>query len=217
MGTIAYTHTFSSHVVADFRGMVRDNANDFYSNANSTPIEVFQHNSFREGYFKGMVTVDHGRNEWKFGVESDNIFLHENFRYIVTDDDPTLFDPSTPLTFSFLGTHPDLEQAAFVQDLIHLGNWTISAGLRWDHYQLLVNHNAVDPRLSISRYFRPADLVLHFSYDRVFQTPLFENILLSSSGAAVNLESGTLQLPVQPSEGNYYEAGLTEGFWQSSD
>ncbi len=32
MGTIAYTHTFSPHVVADFRGMVRDNANDFYSN-----------------------------------------------------------------------------------------------------------------------------------------------------------------------------------------
>jgi hypothetical protein len=112
-----------------------------------------------------------------------------------------------------VATHPDLEQAAFVQDLIHLGNWTISAGLRWDHYQLLLNKQSVDPRFSISRYFRPADLVLHFSYDRIFQTPSFENILLSSSGAAVNIESGTLQLPVQPSEGNYYEAGLTKAFF----
>ena len=79
--------------------MVRDNANDFYSNANSTPIEVFQHNWFREGYFKGTVTIDHGRHEWKFGVESDNTFLNENFSYIITD--PTQFDPGTPLTFSF--------------------------------------------------------------------------------------------------------------------
>ena len=53
MGIVSYQHTFSSNVVADFRGMVRDNANDFNSNADSTPIEVFQHNFFREGYFKG--------------------------------------------------------------------------------------------------------------------------------------------------------------------
>src|SRR5450755_4319256 len=71
MGSVSYQHTFSSNVVADFRGMVRDNANDFNSNTDSTPIEVFQHNSFREGYFKGTATVDHGRHEFKFGVESD--------------------------------------------------------------------------------------------------------------------------------------------------
>ena len=29
-------------------------------------------------------------NEWKFGVESDNTFLNENFSYIITD--PTQFD-----------------------------------------------------------------------------------------------------------------------------
>jgi hypothetical protein len=64
MGIASYQHIFSSRVVADLRGMVRDNSNDFNSNANSTPIEVFQHNWFREGYFKGAVTIDHG-HEWK--------------------------------------------------------------------------------------------------------------------------------------------------------
>jgi hypothetical protein len=215
MGTIGYTHTFSPHVVADFRGMGRDNSNDFNSNSDSIPIEVFQHNRFREVYFKGVVTIAHGRNEWKAGVESDNVFLHENFDYSITDDDPSLFDPSTPLTFSFAGTHPDLEQSAFIQDLIHLGNWTISAGLRWDHYQLLVNKQSVDPRFSISRYWHSADLVFHFSYDRVFQTPASENILLSSSTAATSLQTGSLQLPVQPSDGNYYEAGLTKAFFKN--
>ena len=208
MGIVSYQHTFSPEAIADFRGMVRDNANDFNSNPESTPIKVFQHNRFREGYFKGTATIDHGRNEWKVGVESDNIFLHENFSYDITDT--TQFDPGTPPTFSFLATRPDLEQSAFVQDLIHLGNWTINAGLRWDHYQLILNRQAVDPRFAISRYFPSAGVVLHFSYDRVFQTPSFENILLSSSTAATNLDPLSLELPVRPSQGNYYEAGLTK-------
>ncbi len=84
-------------------------------------------------------------------------------------------------------SRPDLEQSAYVQDLIRLGNWTVSAGLRWDHYQLLVNQNAVSPRLSVARFFPSAGLVMHASYDRVFQTPSAENILLSSSSQVVSL------------------------------
>ena len=53
MGIASYQHTFSSNAVGDFRAMARDNANDFNSNPESTPIEVFQHNSFQEAYFKG--------------------------------------------------------------------------------------------------------------------------------------------------------------------
>jgi hypothetical protein len=211
MGIVSYQHTFSPQFVADFRGMVRDNSKDFYSNALSTPIEVFQHNWFREGYFKGAVTANHGHHEFKFGIESDNTFLNENFRYLITD--PTQFDPGTPSAFSFIANRPDLEQSAFVQDLLRIGNWTINAGLRWDHYQLLLNRQAIDPRLSISRYFPSADLILHFSYDRVFQTPSFENLLLSSSTAATNLNPVSQQSPVAPSQGNYYEAGLTKSLF----
>ncbi|HTV59670.1 MAG TPA: TonB-dependent receptor [Verrucomicrobiae bacterium] len=210
MGIVSYQHTFSSHAAADLHGMVRDNANDFNSNVDSTPIRVYQHNWFREGYFKGTVTALRGRQEWKFGAESDNIFLNENLNYIITD--PAQFDPGTPSPFSFSASRPDLEQSAFVQDLIRLGNWTVSAGLRWDHYQLLLNRQAASPRFSVSRYFPSANLVAHFSYDRVFQTPSFENILLSSSTAATSLNPISLQLPVEPSEGNYYEAGLTKSF-----
>ncbi len=217
MGIVAYQHTFSSDMVADVRGMVRENSNDLYSNPLSTPIIAFQHNWFREGYFKGDISIHHGVHEWKIGIESDNIFLHENFASAITD--PSRFDPGTPLTFSFpgpsnpgAGSRPDLEQSAFAQDLIRLGHWTISAGLRWDHYQLLVNQNAVSPRLSVSRYFPSAALVLHVSYDRAFQTPSWNNILLSSSPAVLSLNPNILRLPVEPSRANYYEAGLTKAF-----
>ena len=211
MGIASYQHTFSSNAAADFRAMARDNASGFSSNPESTPIEVFQQNFFREAYFKGTATVVHGRNEWGFGFESDNTFLNENLRYHITD--PSQFDDDTPIDFHFLGNRPDLEQSLFVQDQIHLNNWTISAGLRWDHYQLLLNREALDPRVSVSGYFPSAGLLVHFSYDRVFQTPSFENILLSSSTAVESLDPANFfRLPVEPSQGNYYEAGLTKVF-----
>ena len=100
-----------------------------------------------------------------------------------------------------------------MQDQIRLKNWTISAGLRWDHYQLLLNRHAVDPRVSVSRYFPSVGVLVHVSYDRVFQTPSFENILLSSSNQVESVDPNSfLRLPVEPSEGNYYEAGLTKVF-----
>jgi len=212
MGIASYQHLFSPNIVADLHGMVRDDSEGFTSNPFSTPIIVFQNNGFRELYFKGTVSIHHGIQEWKAGVESDSTFLREQYSDVITNF--TQFDPGTPPTYNFAENRPSLEQSAFVQDLVRLGNWTVSAGLRWDHYQLLVNQNAVSPRLGASHFFQSADLVLHASYDRVFQTPAFENILLSSSPEIVSLNPEVLRLPVEPSHGNYYEVGLTKGFFQ---
>jgi outer membrane receptor for Fe3+-dicitrate len=224
MGSITYQHTFSSNTIGVLRGMSRDNSTDFYSNPASWPLIATNHNDFKEIYFNGSFSVHHGRQEFKAGVESDAIFLHENTSYVIPDcTNPN--DPQCPInlgildsgaiTFAFQGQRPDLEQSAYVQDLIRLGNWTVNAGLRWDHYQLLVNQNAVSPRLAVSRYFPTIGLNVHASYDRIFQTPSFENILLSSSPAAEAIDTSVpaLQLPVEPSHGNYYELGATKAFF----
>src|SRR5277367_657442 len=210
MGTVHYQHIFSADMVGNLSGMVRNNANNFYSNPESTPIIVSQHNYFNEGYFRGSISIHHRNQEWKAGVESDNTFLNEDYSDIITD--PGQFDPSTPPTYSFTGNRPDLEQSAFVEDLVRLGNWTLSGGLRWDHYQLLLNENHFSPRVAIGRYFQSANLVAHIAYDNVFQTPSFENILLSSSPDVAALNDNFLRLPVKPSTGNYYEGGITKGF-----
>ena len=57
----------------------------------------------------------------------------------------------------------------------------------------------------MSRYFPGAELVVHVSYYRAFQTREFENILLSSSPDVVSRSNQVLRLPVKPSHGNYYE------------
>ena len=216
IGIASYQHIFSPNVLLDVHGMGRDNSANLNSNNGDWPIAAFLQNDFKEAYFKAAILIHSGRHEWKAGVESDNLFLHEHFSDLITasPNDPNYpFDPGTPSTFAFTGSRPDLEQSAFVQDLIHLGNWTINAGLRWDHYQLVVNQNAVSPRLSAARYFPAANLIVHASYDRVFQTPSFENILLASSAAVTVLNSNVLRLPVQPSHGNYFEFGATKSFF----
>jgi hypothetical protein len=224
MGSVSYQHIFSSDAVASVRGMARGNSTDFTSNAASWPLIAFQQNYFNEFYFNGSVAVHHGRHEFKVGVESDNTFLHENTSYVMPYCQD-LSNPQCPITlgifdsgattFAFTGTRPDLEQSAYVQDLIRLGNWTINAGVRWDHYQLLVNQNAVSPRLAISRYFPTLGLNIHGAFDRIFQTPSFENILLGSSPQAETIDTSepAVLLPVKPSHGDYYEAGLTKVFF----
>jgi hypothetical protein len=259
MGIASYEHIFSANSTGSLRGMVRDNSNDFYSNPNSVPVYVEQHNSFRDGYFKGAYTYNRGRQELKVGFESDNTFLHENTCFTTTEDDDDArgrtrsgSTPShsalrhsmlgrsgiNPLTlrtshaanasfangcvavsdgdnpaFIYQDQHPDLEQAVYIEDLIRLNKWTISAGLRWDHYQLILNKQQVQPRFSISRYFPSANTVLHFSYDRIFQTPSFENILLSSSTQIESIDpTDFLRLPVKPSVGDYFEGGLSTVF-----
>jgi hypothetical protein len=225
LGSVIYQHIFSSDAIGMLRGMARDNSTDFYSNPASWPLIATQHNDFKEIYFNGSVSIHHGRQEWKAGVESDAVFLHENFGYVMPYCE-NLSNPQCPInlgildagatTFAFTGSRPDLEQSGYVQDAIRLGNWSVNAGLRWDHYQLLVNQNAVSPRFAIARYFPSIGVNIHASYDRIFQTPSFENIILASSQAAEALDTSVpaVQIPVQPSHGNYYELGATKAFFE---
>ncbi len=209
MGTFRYQHIFSADSLGTLAGMVRDNANGLNSNAASTPIVAYQNNDFREGYVKAAWSLHAGSHEIKAGVESDSTFLNEYFHFSITD--PTQFDPGTPATAPpFSARRPDLEQSGFAEDLIRLGNWTISGGLRWDHYQLLLNRNALSPRISVGRSVASLNMVLHASLDRVFQTPSFENILITGSQWINQVSPSILHLPVQPSTGTYYEGGLSQ-------
>jgi len=54
------------------------------------------------------------------------------------------------------------------------------------------------------------NLLLHASYDRVFQTPAMENLLLASSAQLNAIDPVVLRLPVRPARANYYEVGATK-------
>jgi hypothetical protein len=199
---------FSSTMVGDIRGMVREVSAKLWSNAQSTPIAASQDRGFREFYLNGSVAGHRGVHEWKAGADLSLGAVREDFAYTITDDND--FDPDVPRDFTFADRRDDREQSLFVQDQIRKGPWTVNAGLRWDHYSLVVDDNAFSPRLAIAWSLPEKNLVLRASYDRAFQTPAIENLLLASTDDFARLGAETARLPVPTSHGDFFEAGLSK-------
>ncbi|HEV3217790.1 MAG TPA: TonB-dependent receptor [Vicinamibacterales bacterium] len=207
----SFQHIMSGTMLWDARGMVRDLGARLWSNPAATPIRASQDRGLRESYLKFALIGHHGMHEWKLGGDADFGAVREQFRYDIAD--PDQFESGTPPTFAFTGRGHDHEQALFVQDRLTLGKWTASAGVRWDRYAFLVKDTAVSPRLAVAWTPGRGDFVVRASYDRAFQTPSFENLLLASSSSVETLSTRVVRLPVPPSRGNFYEAGFTKGFF----
>jgi outer membrane cobalamin receptor len=204
----SYQKIFSGKVLGDIRGMARDVSAGLWSNPSSTPIIAEQDRGFREGYLKGTVTASLGAHEIKAGGDVNIGTVRERFGYHITD--PDMFEPGTLIEFAFDERRPNREQALFIQDQVRHGAWTLYGGLRWDRYRLAVEDHAFSPRLAVAWSWPAADLVIRGSFDRAFQTPAFENLLLASSEAVESLSEDALRLPVPASRGNFYETGLSK-------
>lgn len=207
-GQIYYQHISAANLLWSASASLRDSSATLRSNNLATPVIVSQDRGYREGYARADVAGHTGHHDWKAGFDVFFTPVHESLAYQITD--PALFDPGTTPQFSFLARKWDTEPAFYVQDNFHRGNWNVSAGLRFDHYGFVVSKSAWSPRVGVSRYIERRKLLLHAAYDRVFQTPAMENLLLASSPAVDSLNPEVLRLPVQPSYGNYFEVGIAQ-------
>jgi hypothetical protein len=210
-GLIYYQRVVSPALLFDAEGSVRDDFADLWSNSLSTPIVAAQQRGYREGYARADLAWHYGHHDLKFGADGIFSSVKEALQYTITD--PAQFDPATRRLFNFAGASSDREQSAFLQDSFHAHNWNVSAGIRFDRYCLVWKASAWSPRIGVSRYIPPLGLLVHVSYDRAFQTPAIENLLLASSPAADVLNGIVVRLPVPPSRANFYEAGLSRGFF----
>jgi hypothetical protein len=216
-GQVHYTHAFSADILLSVAGSVRDASAHLNSNPQSTPVIVSQDRGYREGYARADLAGHRGPHEWKFGV--DGIFspVNENLEYLINEKPgsyPNQFDPGTQVTLTppFSDRRWDIEPSAYLQDQVRLGRWSLTAGLRFDHYGFAVNESAWSPRLGVSRFISSLNLLIHASYDRVFQTPAMENLLLASSPQLDSASAIVVRLPVRPARANYYEVGFTKSF-----
>ncbi len=211
-GRFTWQHVFNASLVGFFGAQARDVSAQLWSNPLSTPIAAGQDRGFREGYFKASLAGHHGRHDWKTGAEARYASLREEFDYRIVSYtlDPgavPVFDAAIPGNYLYRGSAPDREQSWFAEDSIRLGDLTVNAGMRFDHYSLLMTARGWSPRGSVSWYVRPLGVVLHGSYDRIFGTPPTENLLVS---AAPSTRFGAgFQLPVRPERGNYWEGGAS--------
>lgn len=204
-GQIHYQGAPTPGSLVSLRGMVRDLVNELWSNQLSTPVYVLQDRGFREGAFVGDVTFQGDRHTFKVGGDARWTSLRESF---------TMAEPAElpVLDLEFQDRRRSAEASLYVQDQFRAGNFAASVGVRFDHYQLLVIDSEFSPRLATSYYFPSARLQLFASYDRVFQPPPTEHLLLSSAAAGLGLEPVEGSIPIPASRANFVEVGVRRAF-----
>ncbi|HET9215622.1 MAG TPA: TonB-dependent receptor [Terriglobia bacterium] len=196
-----YQRIFSPQAIMAVRGMFRDVASALWSNPESTPVYVDQNRGFSEGAISGAVTMENDRHTLKFGGDVRLNHLRERFMLAEPDELPE-FD------LEFDNEQDGTETSLFVQDHFRIGNFAAHAGIRFDSYRLLIDDDAFSPRVAVSYYIPSVDLQLRASYDRIFQPPPTENLLLSSAAATLGIDEVEEVLPVPASRAHFYEVGF---------
>ncbi|MBI4913880.1 MAG: TonB-dependent receptor [Acidobacteria bacterium] len=158
----------------------------------------------------------------KAGIQFLSYPLVEHFRFAVTDQafaaDPG--DPLYPFTaagggaiWRFDGSLTPRLASAYLQNDLHLGDWFIAAGLRYDHYTVAeVTQALLQPRLGLSHALPWRTTVLRASYDRLLVARENENLALSLSQAAWDLGPfrGTPRQPLRPETQHAFSAGVEQ-------
>jgi hypothetical protein len=196
--------------------------------AGDTPVTASQQRSLSTLSGSLRYTKLIGLQSLRAGVDLQRFPVREEFTLGITS--PAFNDPSstrfnasllphdltrggTPFIFS--DSRAGRMVSGFVQTSMRRRAATLALGLRYDSYQFLVEGTHVQPRVGVA-YLLPRSIgVLRASYNRNYQTPPNENLLLSSSPAASALAPdsvkealGRTYQPMRPERQNVYEAGF---------
>jgi hypothetical protein len=182
---------------------------------NDTPVTAWQDRSQATATANVRYSRIAGAHNLRLGAESQVFPLREEFRFAVTDP---AFDPElTVRAFAFADRARGTLTSGFLQDQWRLNRWTLTLGLRYDSYRFLVNGAQWQPRVGVAYHLRETGTVLRASYNRLYQTPPNENLLLSNSDAALAVAPAAVRevfgdrvTRIQPERQNFYEAGLQQ-------
>jgi hypothetical protein len=201
--------------------------------AGDTPVTADQARHLTTVTFANRFNRVAGAHNIRAGADFQRFHLSENFGMAITD--PAFNAPDADnfndallrhdLTrggqpFSFSARDAGTLATAFIQDSVKWRRIVVSLGARYDSYRFLVNGAQWQPRVGVAFNLRETGTVFRASYNRNYQTPPNENLLLSSSEAAAGLapESvraalGNLVAPLKPQRENVYEVGLQQALF----
>lgn len=116
--------------------------------------------------------------------------------------------------FVFEDAEAGTQLSAFAQTTLQFNDISLNLGLRHDTYSFLVKGQQFQPRLGLAYRLPGRDVVLRASYNRNYQTPPNENLLLSNSEAASRLAPASVRealggahRPIRPERQDVYEVG----------
>ena len=208
----------------------RPSVAQLFPSPNDTPVTAAQARHLNTFTTANRLNWIRGRHNLRGGIDIQHFRLSENFGMGITDaafnapGTPRFNDalPAYDLTrggrqFQFSARGSGALYSAFVQDIVKVSRFTFSLGARYDNYRFLVAGNQFQPRVGVAFHLKETGTVLRASYNRNYQTPPNENLLLSSSAEAgllapssVRAALGDTHVLIRPQRENVYETGLQQ-------
>lgn len=228
--SLQWIRTLNVRTTFEAQSSFRNAFADLLPSPGDTPVTASQSRRLTTWNVGGRLNKLVGSHTIRGGVDFQHFPLREHFTFAVTDPNFNSpgsegFNPSLvpfDLTrggghFTFGETNAGSLYSAFLQDQWRLGRWQLSLGLRYDYYRFLVRGAQWQPRLGLSYHLKETGTVLRASYNRTYQTPPNENLLMSSSEASAVLAPpsvteglGNAFRYIYPERQNVYEAGLQQ-------
>jgi hypothetical protein len=218
--TLAYDHVFSPQLLSNIVVFRRTStARLLDPDATGFPFVSTQARRQRTEGLRSNLSYDTGKHNVKFGFEYKHVPLRESFT-LSTRDPLILADPTDPVSafpvtapFVFNGRKTGREFAFYAQDRFQpIKDLTVDVGLRYDHYDYILQDDAWSPRIGLAYHVKPTKTVLRAAYNRWFQPPQNEGLLVSSAPQLATF--ATISNPfvrAVPSERtNFYELGVQQ-------
>ena len=191
-----WLHTIDSKTTFDAVASFRKSWADLIPSPGDYPVTASQERS-TSTYTAGIrMNRDTGRTFLASGCDIQRFPVRERFTFGSAE-------------FDFAKSLAGGLYTSFVQDTLRLGRWTVTLGLRYDAYRFLTSGEQFQPRVGIAYHLQETGTVLRLSYNRTYQTPPNENLLLSSSEEAARW-LGRAYVAIRPERQNVYEAGLQQ-------
>jgi hypothetical protein len=188
---LGWTHLISTKATLDANAFARASRFKLLPSAGDTPVTAVSGRGLDNyGLNAGVSWIPSPHHEVKIGGVVKRFPIDEAFRFGLTD--PGFNDPGSD------GYNPDLAPydltrggqllvfrdkrtgtyaAGYIQDDLHYGGFTANLGLRYDHNDLPTSEDQFQPRIGVAYYVVGTRTVLRASYNRIFLTPEYENIL----------------------------------------
>jgi len=219
----SWQHLWSSDIATNVIAFRRRAESQLSPSEFDTPITATTDREQKRSGALASISIFKKGHAFKAGFEVTHISLNEFFSFAVTDDElaeerdiseeAREFTPDNPFVFS--DAHNGQYLAAYVQDQFTVfKDLTVSVGLRFDHSDLPVVDNQLSPRIGVAYYIPRTGTTLRASFDRLFQPPQIENLLLSNSEQARALspfvDDGSGGESVHAERVSAYEIGGTQ-------
>lgn len=224
--SISWERIWSTNFVTNFAVFRRSYNSELLPSESDTPISASQNRQHSRTGIIGSATQIFKKHIFKYGFEADRLTPRESFLFFITDDELAEDRAVTAQVREFTAENPfDFNDrrtgtyaAVYVQDNFSpVKNLSVSLGIRFDHSSLPKSSRQFSPRIGLTYFIEKTKTAVRASFNRLYQPPQIENLLLGNSAQARALSPFATEngggIDIEPEKVSAFEVGLTQNMF----